>query len=453
MSKRPLWIILCVALILRAGLLLAGWNDPQRFFTPDSGDYDFLALSLGEYGEFSRSPDGPAELFRAPGYPFFLACINAVSGYSIHAVLVVQILLDVALCRLVYLLGVRLFDRRVGLWAAGLQAVSTVAIISSVRILSDSLFAFMLTASILLLLSHFKTLRYRPLLLGGIVAGCACYVRPIGVFFGVIVLLVLLLRCRAVRRAIVFAVVFAACIGPWILRNYIVADYCGFSTLSGESVFKFQAPYVLARVEGISVESARSRLEAELAQYKSAEDPTRGQLEAKRASLGYGVLFEHPWTFLTMHFRGSLMVWVPGEAELPALLGAETGEKGTIEILSQQSLPDAVRHYLHGRMWILWILVPFMPVLLARYAFCAVGVARYVRPRMGPGGWLIVLTVLLFTLLPGVFGHPRFRVPITPLLNVAAGVGVVWFINRLGWRRHQRLPATPGRLTERNGER
>ncbi len=435
MSKRPLRIILYVALLLRAGLLVAGRYEPQRFFTPDSGDYDFLAWSLAEHGEFSRSPDGPAELFRTPGYPLFLAGVYAVSGYSVHAVLVVQILLDVALCWLVYLLGARLFDRRVGLWAAALQAVSTVAIISSVRVLSDSLFAFMLTASVLLLLSHFKTLRWQPLLLGGIVAGCACYVRPVGVFFGVIVLLVLLLRCRAVRRAMVFAVVFASCIGPWILRNYIVADYPGFSTVSAECMFKFQGPYVLARVEGISVESARFRLEAELSEYKSAENPTQGRMESRRASIGLRILREHPWTFLAMHLRGSLMVWAPGEVELPALLGAEAGEKGTMEVLSQRGLSTAVRHYLFERMWLLWILVPFVWLLLMRYAFSTVGVVRYVRLRMGPGGWLIVLTVLLFAILPGVFGHPRFRVPITPFLNVAAGVGVVWFIDRLIRRR------------------
>ncbi len=435
MSKRPLWIILYAALLLRAGLLVSGWHDPQRFFAPDSNDYDFLAMSLVEHGEFSRTPDGPAELFRTPGYPLFLACIYAGGNYSIRAVLIVQILLDVGLCYLVYLLGVRLCSRRVGLWAAALQAVSTVAIVSSVRILSDSLFAFMLTASILLLLNHFKTLRWQPLLLGGIVAGCACYVRPVGVFFGVIVLLVLLLRCRSVRRAVLFAVVFAAGIGPWILRNYIVADYPGFSTVSGECMFKFQGPYVLARVEGISVESARSRIEAELTQYKSAENPTQGRMEFKRASIGLRILREHPWTFLAMHLRGSLMVWAPGEVELPALLGVEAGEKGTMEVLSQKGLSSAVRYYLHGRMWILWILVPFMLVLLARYAFSAVGVVRYVRLRMNPGGWLMVLTVLLFTLLPGVFGHPRFRVPITPFLNLAAGAGVAWFIDHFSRAR------------------
>ncbi len=440
MLNRPLWIILCVALVLRASLLVAGWRQPERFLAPDSAGYDALARSLTERGEFSRTPAGPAELFRTPGYPLFLAGVYAVSGNSVGAVLAVQIFLDVALCWLVYLLGARLFDRRAGLWAAGLQAVSTVAIVSSVRILSDSLFAFMLTAAILLLVHHFKTSRWWPLLLGGLVAGAACYVRPVGVFFGVIVLLVLLLRCRAVRKAIVFAVVFAACLGPWVLRNHIVADYRGFSSVPAEAAFKFQGPYVMAKVEGISVESARSRLEAELAEYKAAEDPTCGQLEAKRASLGLGVLRRHPWTFLAMHARGSLMVWAPGEAELPALLGVETGGRGTAEVLARQGLPAAVRHYLGGRIWLLWLLAPFVLFLLARYALAAIGVIRRARLRMRPAGWLVVLTVVLFAILPGVFGHPRFRVPITPMLNVAAGVGAVWLIGRL--RRRQARPTT-----------
>ncbi len=445
MLKRPLWIILLAALVLRASLLAAGWQQPGRFFRPDSADYDALARSLLERGEFSRTPTGPAELLRTPGYPLFLAGVYAVSENSVHAAIAVQILLDVVLCGLVYLLGTRLFDlplwgRRVGLWAAGLQAVSTVAIVSSVQILSDSLFAFLLTATILLLVRHFRTLRWWPLLVGGVVAGAACYVRPVGVYFGVIVILVLLLRCRSVRSAAAFAAVLSACIVPWMVRNYYAADYRGFSTVPAEAAFKFQGPYVLASVEGISVESARSRLEAELAEYKAAENPTPGRLEGKRASLGLGVLRRHPWVFLSMHARGSLMVFAPAEVELPALLGVETGGRGTAEVLARKGLAAAVRHYLGGQMWVLWAIAPFILVLLVRYALAAVGAVRHVRLRMGPAGWLMVLTVFLFALLPGVFGHPRFRVPITPMLNVAAGAGMVWLIGLL--RRRQTRPTT-----------
>ncbi|MDY7011812.1 MAG: glycosyltransferase family 39 protein [Planctomycetota bacterium] len=455
MLKRPLWIILCVALVLRAGLLAGGWRQTGRFFRPDSAGYDALARSLAERGEFSRTPDGPAELFRTPGYPIFLAYVYSLSGNSVHAALAVQILLDVGLCGLVYLLGARLFDRRVGLWAAGLQAVSTVAIASSVQILSDSLFAFLLTAAILLLVHYFKNAAwpsrpcsctqesragrpcYRSLLLSGIVVGSACYVRPVGLFFGVMVIGVLLLRCRSVRSAGAFAAVLALCVVPWIVRNHYAADYRGFSTVPAEAAFKFQGPYVMSRVEGISVESARRRLEAELDEYKSAENPTPGQLESRRASLGLRVLLRHPWAFLSMQARGSLTVWAPGEVELPSLLGIETGGRGTAEVLASKGLPAAVRHYLGGQMWILWALTPFILVLLLRYGLAAIGVIRHARLRMGPAGWLVVITVLLFALLPGVFGHPRFRVPITPLLNVAAGAGMVWIIGRI---RRQRRP-------------
>ncbi len=440
MLKRPLLIILLVALALRAGLLAAGWQQPGRFFRPDSADYDALARSLAERGEFSRTPTGPAELFRTPGYPLFLAGVYAVSQYSVHAAIAVQILMDVVLCGLVYLLGTRLFDRRVGLWAAGLQAVSTAAIVSSVQILSDSLFAFLLTAAILLLVRHFRTLRWWPLLLGGAVVGAACYVRPVGVYFGVIVVLVLLLRCRSVRSAAAFAAVLAACVVPWMVRNYYTADFRGFSTVPAEAAFKFQGPYVMAKVEGISVESARNRLEAELAEYESSANPSPGRLEEKRASLGFGVLRRHPWVFLSMHLRGGLMVFAPAEADLPSMLGVDTGGRGTAEVLARKGLPAAVRNYLGGQMWLMWVLAPFILLLLARYALAAVGAVRHIRLRMEPACWLVMLTVLLFAILPGIFGHPRFRVPITPMLNVAAGAGMVWLIDRL--RRRQARPTT-----------
>ncbi len=436
-----MWIILCVALVLRVSLLVASWSEPQRYFTSDSYSYDALAATMVERGEFSQLPGGPTELFRTPGYPLFLAGIYAVVGRNFHAVVAVQILLDTGLCYLVYLLGVRLCSRRVGLWAAGLQAVSTVAIISGLRILSDGLFAFMLTGTILLLVHYFQTSRWRSLIAGGFAAGAACYVRPIGLYFGAVVLVVLLLRRRSVRQAAVFAAVFAACVLPWTLRNLYKADYWGFSSLSAEAAFKFQGPYVLAKVEGISIDSARSRLEAELAKYKAAENPTPGQIESKRTSIGLGVLRRHPGVFLSMHAQGSLIVWAPGETVLLELPGIETGNRKTGDVLIQNGMPAAIRHYVRGQMWVLWVFVPFGVILLGRYVLAGIGALGHVRWRMGPSAWLMILAVLLFTLLPGVFGRPRFRIPVTPMLNIAAAAGLVWFIDRIR-RRRQGRPTT-----------
>ena len=64
-------------------------------------------------------------------------------------------------------------------------------------------------------------------------------------------------------------------------------------------------------------------------------------------------------------------------------------------------------------------------ITLARYAAAAIGAARRLRWRMGPAGWLILVTVLYFLLIPGPVAHARFRVPVEPLLSVVAAAGLV----------------------------
>ena len=159
MRDRWLWIILIVAAALRLALLAGAWGQRERLFTPDSHDYDQLARAMIERGEFTRT--GQPEIFRTPGYPAFVAGIYWLSGNSAFAVAGAGIVLDTALCLLTFLLGRELISQRVGLVAAAIQAISPVAIVSSVRLLSGGPFALLVTAALLMLIKCIRTSRWR----------------------------------------------------------------------------------------------------------------------------------------------------------------------------------------------------------------------------------------------------------------------------------------------------
>ncbi len=428
MRKVPLWIILAGALAVRLAVVAAEWQHPQRAFTPDSAEYHALARTLLQRGQFSRSPAGPPELFRTPGYPLLLAGVYAIAGASVRAVLVVQALLDTTLCYLVYLLGRRVVSQRAGLLAAALQAVSTVAVVSVGRVLSDGPFTVLFTAALLAALRHFRTGQLRSALVLSALLAAACYVRPVGLYFAVAAMVVLACRRRRFRQAMVATACFAACAVPWVVRNGLRADYWGFSTLPVRCVFHYQGPYVIAHSEGITVQAARRRLERRLAESIADRAPSRGDLEAAKMSLGMAVLRRHPGTYAAMHLRGNLMVWAPGEAELLELLGVRIGRRGTLEVLAKDGLAAAVRHYTRGRSWVLALYIPLALLLLGRYLLAGIAAVHHGRWPWSAAGWLIALALAIFTLAPGPFGHPRFRVPVMPLLNVAtaAGVAIVW---------------------------
>jgi len=61
---------------------------------------------------------------------------------------------------------------------------------------------------------------------------------------------------------------------------------------------------------------------------------------------------------------------------------------------------------------------------------------KYLRPRMGAAGWLVLVTIAYFALVPGPVAHARFRVPIAPLLSVVAAAGFVWVLERRKAKGH-----------------
>lgn len=210
MKTPTLYVILLVALVSRTALLAVLWKDPgDRIYTPDSQDYIQLSDSLEKWGSFER--DGRPEIFRTPGYPLLLAFAASWQDSWWRAVLVFQIVLDVALVYLTFLLGWTLVEERVGLIAAALLAIEPVAVASCLRILSDSLYAFLFTLAVLLLVHHLRSNRWWALLIAALMLGAACYVRPVGLAMAMVAVLMVLLVGGKQRwkRAVVLASIVA----------------------------------------------------------------------------------------------------------------------------------------------------------------------------------------------------------------------------------------------------
>jgi tetratricopeptide (TPR) repeat protein len=88
----------------------------------------------------------------SPLYVFFLAAVFKTFGHGINAVRVVQMVIGVGSCALIFLVGRRLFNRTVALIALALAALYVPFIHFEVQLLSISLAVFLMLASLQLLL-------------------------------------------------------------------------------------------------------------------------------------------------------------------------------------------------------------------------------------------------------------------------------------------------------------
>ncbi len=323
MKTPTLYVILLVALVSRAALLAVLWKDPgDRIYTPDSQDYIQLSDSLEKWGSFER--DGRPEIFRTPGYPLLLAFAASWQDSWWRAVLVFQIVLDVALVYLTFLLGWTLVEERVGLIAAALLAIEPVAVASCLRILSDSLYAFLFTLAVLLLVHHLRSNRWWALLIAALMLGAACYVRPVGLAMAMVAVLMVLLVGGKQRwkRAVVLASIVALSVRAWVVRNTLVADYVGFSNFTTDALYYFAAPEVVAETDKIPPEEARAEMK------KTGEliniDKTPGQAAAARKQEALRIITEHPWLYVRLHLQGSLGFFLPAVTDLLHTVGLTT---------------------------------------------------------------------------------------------------------------------------------
>lgn len=238
------WLIAVFALALLVRILAVAYihPDPTDGRFDDSVWYDTTArhLAAGDGYVFDptvwKAADGSriyagentpsATALWPPGYPVTLAVIYKLTGNSVNAGRVFNILFGAATVALVYLIALRLFDRTTAIFAGTVMALLPSHILFTTVLLSETYFGFLL-AAILALFVYFVLDRDRanlPLIAGlGALTVFAGYVR--GEFLGYSAFLALLIlahwRLRALAPLAAFAFGGALIVTPWVVRNQI----------------------------------------------------------------------------------------------------------------------------------------------------------------------------------------------------------------------------------------
>jgi hypothetical protein len=180
-------------------------------------------------------------------------------------------------------------------------------------------------------------------------------------------------------------------------------------------------------------EDAGTQEEARSSQQEAPTNPDAFWEELRRErSQAVSIIASHPLAWGWMHFRSSLAALLPGVTDAMELAGWTAGQKGTLEVLNQRGLWAAVDHYFAGRLWLTALAGPFVLLLAVKYLL-ALGacVGVLVRGLRLHRAWL-VLSFLAMLFVGGPASTPRFRVPLEPMLCVAAGVGLALLLCRRG---------------------
>jgi 4-amino-4-deoxy-L-arabinose transferase-like glycosyltransferase len=190
----------------------------------DEQHYTLLAENLSAGNGFAWSAGDPTSM-RPPAYPAFVAAIWSFTGVgNYQAVRVVQLVLALLASWLVYLIGVRTFDKTVGAYAAAALWLYPTLIFFNFTLLTETLFTLLLIAFVLSTIVVVEKPTVWAGVWCGLVLGLAALTRsvlwPVPAVLCPL-LAVMLRREPRVRVLVPIAVLvgYAVTVGPWAVRN------------------------------------------------------------------------------------------------------------------------------------------------------------------------------------------------------------------------------------------
>lgn len=213
----------------------------------DQVEYLQLADTMLGSHRFALSPDAPAEIFRTPGYPAFVAFTYLVSGHWYWAPFVANALLLGLIAIVVALLSSELgLSRRSSLIAGALIGLSSGSFLLSMTATGSDVLYTLIYACAVLAALRVRDETYRPLAVG-LLLGVATLTRPIGILAS----LPLLLGAESlhtqtwgsyVRKTALSCAVWLLVLCPWYVRNDVVAGTPLLSTVSLFNMTRYNIP-------------------------------------------------------------------------------------------------------------------------------------------------------------------------------------------------------------------
>jgi tetratricopeptide (TPR) repeat protein len=384
-----------------------------------------LVLDVAQYEAFARHVlngelTHPDLGYMNPLYSFFLALVWAVAGESRTAVGVVQAVLDSLTVLWIFMLGARLFDRRVALLAAATYAAYGPAIFYSGLLLAATLVCFLLTTSLMLWLRAVDRDARVLLVASGVLFGLAALGRPnLVLVLPVVPLLHALLwppgvvSARRLRWLVLFGVGLLLPLGASSVRNLAASGSPSpFSTNGGINFYMGNGPGATG-VFRAPDEVSDSPLEVVTTSVAVASKQAGKPLTSRQASRywfrqGLRHMANHPGDTVALYLRKVGLFW--GRDEVPLNVD-----------------------YAGGRTMVPLMRLPFVGFGLVA-PLAVVGFTLLFAGRRE--GWLAPLLVLSYSgSVVLFFVAGRFRFPVVPWIVIGASYAAFAVIDMATRRR------------------
>ncbi|MCA9770537.1 glycosyltransferase family 39 protein [Candidatus Dependentiae bacterium] len=219
--------------------------DQQSHLEIDSPGYDRIAVNFAENNILVDPHNMQSAPIQPVGYPFFLGVLYTIFGHLYTPVIVVQIVLGLVSCLLIFLVSLQLFDIRVANIAAFFSAIN-------IGFLTYPHFVLAETVLLFLLLLFWWLFLKKKYFFAGLMIGSSILVKPSALLFIPVVTLYLLFLSKQSRLRVIGTFLCSA-YGPivlYMMYNYYMWGYFALAPLTSLNIYHVFFSKVLAQLHG-----------------------------------------------------------------------------------------------------------------------------------------------------------------------------------------------------------
>jgi hypothetical protein len=424
---------LLVAALLRLALMAAAYarTGTQVITQGDTASYLEPGRNLILHGIFASA--GQPEIDRTPGYPIF-AMLTGMAFDNVLLTVAAQILLSLASMLVLSKIADRLYpNRNIGIRTAWLYAFEPLSIVSTVRLMPETLFVLLLLLAIERLIAFQSTLKLSYLAICGVSLAAATYVRPVSFYLGFFLAagLAVTTKQRSLRwkAPAVLLLTFIPCLAAWQIRNSAETGYNGFSSIVEKNLYFFQSAEVTAELEHISIESEQRRLgypdESDyLVQHPEQVSWTRSDRLHFMRTQSRQILAQHPTVYLKTHLKGvAIVAFSPCATEWLQLLGAYPDPQSMPRRILNEGVAKSISRVVLTHPGVMLLMAAFEALLLLLYALAIRGFLKCSVNQLA--AYTLLAIGLYFLLISGgAQAIGRYRLPIMPIFCLFAAAGI-----------------------------
>ena len=359
-----------------------------------------------------------AGLFDAlPLYPYILGILFKIFGYDLFIARLAQIIIGSASCVLLYLLGKEIFNRRAGI-AAGLIAALSAPFIFYSGIFVPTVFVVFLY--LMALLMFFKALRAktrRSFFLFGIIAGLAVMTRASMLLFIPFALFWVVIISSEKKKTLVnislVVIGILMVMMPLLVRNYIVSrDVVFLTSHAGMNLYignnekadgRFKPPgWARSNISGLRSDAKT------IAQRELGKDLKDSEVSRYYASKAISFIKQNPNQFLRLFWRKLLL------------------------FINKQEIYDAASYPVYQEK------IPILGFPFITFLF--LGTLGLVGMFIASRDWKKVMPLYLFVFTYTLsillyFVNSRYRVPFAIVMALFSGFFISWLIEKIKEKR------------------